>query len=227
MNIRSTDTLAAFLSLLVPSLFTFGYFVTVNDPLGARILYGMARVFLICFPVLWTMFVDKKRFPLPRMKSAGVLSGLAVGAIITGTGLGLYFTVFDTLLPVEEVRQKAALFGLNGSIYIVYSILIIVGNASLEEYYWRWFNLFKLMNILPGKWAICVSALGFTLHHIIVLAIYFAWPYAAGFSLAVFTGGIIFAFLYQRYDNIWSPWICHAAIDAGIMIVGYAMIFSG
>ncbi len=191
----------------------------------ARTLFGLARTFQVALPLCWTIIIDKQGFPLPRMKRDGVTAGLLAGLIITLAGLVLYFTVFEDLLHVEGVREKADLLGFSGSSYWFYSLLIIVGNSSLEECYWRWFNYSKLRNVVLHGWAMVVSAAGFTLHHVIILAVYFGWPYAVGFGLCVFAGGLIFAFLYDRYDCIWSPWVCHALIDAGIMAVGYRMIF--
>jgi membrane protease YdiL (CAAX protease family) len=137
----------------------------------------------------------------------------------------LYFSLFDDLLYADGVQEKAALLGFDGSVYWLYSVLIIIGNSSLEEYYWRWFGFSKLKRVVPLGWALIFSALGFTLHHLIVLTVYFAWPYAVAFALCVFVGGVVFACLYHHYDSIWSPWVCHAIIDAGIMAVGYNMIF--
>ena len=225
MQSNRSDLAAALVSLLVPSFFAFSYFVLANDPAPARTLFVLARGFLIGFPLFWTIVIDRKGFPAPRMKSDGMHAGFWVGMAITLAGVGLYFTVFEDLLRVEGVQQKAALLGFGGSLYWIYSLLIMVGNSSLEEYYWRWFCLGKLRVVTSLTAALIVSALGFTLHHVIVLAVYFGWLYAALFGLCVFIGGVIFAYLYIKYDCIWSPWVCHAVIDAGIMVVGYRMIF--
>ena len=135
--------------------------------------------------------------------------------------------MFDNLLAVDGVQEKTALLGFNERTYLLFSILIIVGNSSLEEYYWRWFTFTKLRSVLGFRSAVIVSAAGFTFHHIIVLVVYFGFIYGTGLAACVFAGGVIFACLYDRYDSIWSPWMCHAVIDGGIMVVGYNMLFAG
>ena len=226
MTSKNSALVAALISLFVPSFFTFGYFVLSSDPGEARTLFIAARVFLIFFPLLWTVLIDRAGFPVPRLTKDGVAVGFFVGSGITLAGLALYYAAFNDLLVVDSVREKAALLGFSGSTYWFYSLLIIVGNSSLEEYYWRWFNFAKLKNVVGREGALIVSALGFTVHHIIVLVVYFGWMYGMGLGACVLCGGVIFAYLYDRYDCIWSPWICHAVIDGGIMVVGYSMIFS-
>ena len=223
---NTKDLVAAPLSLFIPSFFTFGYFIVSSDAFEARSLFVAARVFLLAFPVLWTLLVDRKRFPIPRIKKDGVAAGFLTGLIITFAGLILFHTIFKDLLPVDDVRDKAALFGISGSNYLFYGLLMVVGNSSLEEYYWRWFNFLKLKSVLsPGKAAL-FSSLGFTVHHVLVLTVYFGFPFAVLLGACVFAGGVIFVYLYRKYDCIWSPWICHAVIDAGIMVVGYTMLFT-
>lgn len=222
---KKYDSVGAFLSLFVPSLFAAGYMLS-TDPLLSRVLFVLARAFLLGFPIFWTLAVDRGPFPLPRLKSRGMGAGLIAGIVVAALGLMLYDLVFNDLLAVEGVQQTAALLGWSRNLYPAYSVFIILFNASLEEYYWRWFGFSKLKGIVPREWAYMLSALGFTLHHIIILTIYFGWLYASAFGLCVFVGGLLFAFLYDRYTNIWSPWVCHAVIDAGIMVIGYDMIFS-
>ena len=112
MTSKNLDLIAALISLFVPSLFTFGYFVCSSDPGEARTLFIAARVFLISFPLLWTMLIDRAGFPVPRLKKDGVAVGFFVGSVITVAGLALYYTAFSDLLVVGGVREKSALLGL-------------------------------------------------------------------------------------------------------------------
>jgi membrane protease YdiL (CAAX protease family) len=64
-------------------------------------------------------------------------------------------------------------------------------------------------------------------HHTIVIGKYFG-----GFSimtvllsLAVATGGIIWAWLYERSGSLLGPWLSHALVDAGLMAVGYDLVW--
>jgi len=44
-------------------------------------------------------------------------------------------------------------------------------------------------------------------------------------SLAVATGGLIWAMLFQRSGSLVPGWISHAIVDAAIFFVGYLLVF--
>lgn len=69
------------------------------------------------------------------------------------------------------------------------------------------------------------SALGFTLHHIVALQVYFAWHVTAIASLGLFVGGAIWAWLYLRYSSIWPAYLSHAIVDVAVFAIGYKLIF--
>ena len=60
-------------------------------------------------------------------------------------------------------------------------------------------------------------------HHVILLAAYFQWtsPSTYWFSLAVATGGVVWAWIYERSQTLWGPWLSHALVDAGIFLIGF------
>jgi membrane protease YdiL (CAAX protease family) len=74
--------------------------------------------------------------------------------------------------------------------------------------------------------AIVLSSVAFMLHHIIILGTYLGYTEPATwiFSVGVAIGGDYWAWLYERKDNIWAPWLSHALIDAAIFLIGYDMI---
>lgn len=215
----------ALISLILPSLFAFCYFVAFPDPPVSRIFYGTSRAFFILFPVLWIVFGDKKKFPLPRFKKDGMRAGVVSGLCIGITILVLYINVFKDLLDVSKVTEKADQLGFGGNMFIVFAIFLIIANSSLEEYYWRWFGFSKLREVFSLKWAIFLSGFGFMLHHVIVLVIFFGWLYGIFFGAFVGIGGCIWVYFYHKYDSIWPCWISHAIIDAALMFIGFDMLF--
>ena len=60
----------------------------------------------------------------------------------------------------------------------------------------------------------------------VILTAFFGWtsPAAYVFSLCVAIGGIFWAWLYARSQNLYSIWVSHLMIDAGIFVIGYDLI---
>ena len=159
--------------------------------------------------------------------------GLAIGfglIIMAGT-FGLYFLVlkqsglFDG--TAEKLAAWLAKFHANTpEFFLVMALFISVLHSLLEEYYWRWFVLGRLRRYLPLGVALVIGSLAFMAHHVFVLAYYFPgrfWLAAVPFSLCVAAGGLVWGWLYARYQNLYATWLSHIMADAAFMIVGYDM----
>jgi hypothetical protein len=72
---------------------------------------------------------------------------------------------------------------------------------------------------------VVVSALGFTLHHVIALGGQFSWAMTLLGSCGVFCGGAIWSWLYLKYRSVWICYVSHAIVDVPIFVVGYWLIF--
>ena len=97
-------------------------------------------------------------------------------------------------------------------------------NSLMEEYVWRWF-VFSKFKVLFGVWpAVVLSAFFFTVHHVVIVwSLGSLWLVLLG-SISIFTGGIIWAWLYNKYNSIWPGWICHVAADTAIMWITWRLI---
>jgi len=105
-----------------------------------------------------------------------------------------------------------------------YSLL----HSLLEEYYWRWFVFGRLRRLMSLPAAIGVSSLGFMAHHVCIVSVFFGWlsPMSLLLSAAVAMGGALFAWIYQRTNSLYAPWISHAFVDSAIFLIGYDLISS-
>lgn len=214
-----------FLCLLAPALFSFIYFVLLPDHVAGKLLYYTSKIFLISFPILWTLFGEKKKFPRPRFSGKGIRVGLLSGLAIGLTAMVLYIHVLANVLPVDEVQLKAAQLGFAGKTFILFALFVIIANSTLEEYYWRWFGFTQLKKVFPSGRAILLSGIGFALHHVVILVTFFGWGPGLLFGFCTAVGGWIWCWFYDRYDSIWPSWISHALVDAGLMFIGFDMLF--
>jgi uncharacterized protein len=218
------------LVLLVPAA-SIGTWLGMYQPFGpaGKPVFVLCKIWLLAFPVLWLMIVDRQKpaIPPPRRDGmpAAILTGLGIVAIIAAA----FLLVGKHWIDIETMRQRASEFGLDRpAIYIAGALYWCLVNSLLEEYVWRWFVFTRLRTIFAGgsgALAVVLAALLFTLHHIIALDAYFDWRVTVLASLGVFIGGVTWSWLYLRYRNIWAPYVSHVLADAVIFVIGYWLLF--
>jgi membrane protease YdiL (CAAX protease family) len=220
-------------AIVFPTISTWAYFV-----LADRFSTGMQQsIYLIvksvqfAFPLFWVWAVLQEPLRVSRPNARGLALGAVFGVIVVAAG----WLVFDSLLretaafaaAAPRIREKIAEFGIDSvGKYAVLAVFYSLIHSLLEEYYWRWF-VFRKLRGLTALWpAILVSALAFMGHHVVVLGQFFEeLPWLGWlFSLAVAVGGVFWAWLYDRSGSLYSTWLSHLAIDAGIFWIGYELI---
>jgi membrane protease YdiL (CAAX protease family) len=74
--------------------------------------------------------------------------------------------------------------------------------------------------------SLAVSSVGFTAHHVILLAVFFGWDSMATwlFSFGICAGGAVWALIYERSKSIYSPWLSHLIVDTAIFAIGYDLV---
>jgi len=202
------------------------YTLLVTDPSARSAVYFGAKLVVNALPAVWIFGVERRalriRRPTLREIAAGVLTGLVIGAFI----VAFYRFVLAGRLDVSEVAERARGFGLVERFWL-YAPFICLFNAGIEEYYWRWFVFAGLRRFLRPAVAVPLSALGFTLHHIIVVSNCFPdLGVVLLLNAGVFIGGCVWAYLYERFGSIYAPYVSHMLVDAGIMVVAHEILFS-
>ncbi len=230
---RRAETCALAFALTFPTLLTLAYFVLLADsPAGIqRAVGGIGKGIQFAFPLFWILAVRRQRLGWKPPGTKGLAENLAFGVSVFAALLLLYHTWLGPsgLLDAagEEIRKKVIGFGMDTPAkYFALAAFYALGHSLLEEYYWRWFVFGQLRRLLPLWAAVLVSSLGFMAHHVLILATFFGWPSWATvlFSLAVASGGAIWAWLYHRSGSLYGPWLSHLLVDAGIFILGYQMV---
>ncbi len=224
-------------AMLFPTAVAWLYFVALARGGGQvnpwqQFTYAAGKCVQFAFPVVF-LWAFEGRFPRPgRPRFAGLLPGLACGLAVAALIFALYFGLLrhSTLLAEvpARVRQKVQEFGISSAAaYALFGAFICLAHSLLEEYYWRWFVFGQLRRLLPLAPSLLLSALAFMAHHVLVLHAFFPGRFltaVAPFSLAVAAGGVVWAWLYERSESVWSPWLSHLLIDAAIFGVGWGML---
>lgn len=223
-------------ALLFPSLVTLLYFVVLASaaPAVQQSAYALGKCIQFGFPAVWVFAIQRRPLGWTGPTRSGLGTSLLFGAIVVGLMMALYRVWLNPsgyLAPGspagEAILAKVRGFGV-GSVwrYAALGAFYAVIHSGLEEYYWRWFVFGQVRRIMPLWPAILVSSLGFMLHHVILLGVYFDWALVPTglLSLAVALGGGVWAWLYHKSGSLVGPWLSHMLVDAGIFLVGYDLV---
>lgn len=234
---KLATALAVSFAMIFPSILTWFYFVALaghgEKNSVQQLTYSIGKFVQFAFPVCFMLIVAPAQLRPARPRFHGLAPGLRFGLLVVAAMLGIYYgglrdaTVFAA--AAGRLRSKLEEFGVNSTAgFFGLAAFVVVAHSLLEEYYWRWFVFGRLWQLMPRNGAILISSLGFMAHHVIVLNHYFPgrfWQATAPFSLGVAVGGAVWAWLYARSGSIWSPWLSHLLIDAGIFVIGWDLLW--
>jgi membrane protease YdiL (CAAX protease family) len=234
---RWRDAIALTFASLFPLATAYLYFVVLNDPDGTtnRIAYLIGKTFQFGFPVAFVCiyYRDHLRFTAPSWR--GIQMAVAFSLGVGVAMFALYFAVVKDIPAVRDetpdrIWLKLTQSGMTTPLrYLGMGIFLSCVHSLAEEYYWRWFVYGWMRRHLPVVAAIVLSSIGFMLHHVVVLGVFFPdnfWLLAMPFSLGVAIGGGVWAWIYERSGSLYAPWLSHALIDGAIMAIGYVMLES-
>lgn len=228
-SMRSGRPILALLLLVpAPSLSALGAMVLFPGTALAKGLFVALKIWLVAFPVVWLLLVDKGRLSLSPARRGGWGVAVASGLAISGAILLTYWLLGDWLIDKGFFREKIKGLGLGSPVMyagcVAYWVLV---NSVLEEYVWRWFVCAKCEELARPWVAAALSALFFTLHHIVAMSVYFGAAAVAICSAGVFLGGLIWSLMYVRYRSVWPGYVSHAIVDLCMFAIGAWMIFGG
>lgn len=226
MNPKQKSLLALLLLIPAPSLGVYFGMIAFPDSALGKGLFFLAKVWLFALPLVWRKWVDRQSWTWSRPQHGGFGIGLLLGLAMSLFIVTMYTTLGQRLLDIGHFRDMMVKIGLaNPKIYIVGAVYWIGVNSVLEEYVWRWFVVEKCQVLLRPHPAILLSALGFTIHHIIALQVYCNGLVTGIAALGIFIGGAAWSWCYVRYQSIWPGYLSHAIVDLAVFGVGYHIIF--
>lgn len=197
----------------------------------AKAAFAAAKVTLMLVPLVWLLRVEGRRPRIPRWSNRGMLAAHGTGILIfVIIALG-YATVGRHWIDPDTMRNQVTANGLaTPLLFLLGALYWCTINSMLEEYFWRWFIGERLRDVLPRNTAgdlasAVLSALLFTLHHIVAMAMLVDARTTAAASAGVFIGGFVWSLLYLRYRNVYAGWVSHVYADIIIFYLGYRIIF--
>lgn len=218
-------------ALLLPTVSALFYFVLFKEAAVSKPIYVATKLFTVLWPLIATIWILRGRLGIGSGSAGGhrrsLLPGLSIGLAILLVMVMWMNSPWSKFILAggEAVRDKVASLGFLEQ-FLLFAIFITVLHSFIEEFYWRWFVFGNLRKVLPLPAAHALAAVGFGAHHLVVTCQYYPFWFAFGLAGCVALGGLIWSLLYQRYDSLVGSWISHLCVDAGLMWVGYQMMFS-
>jgi len=217
-------------ALLAPLLASVVYFVLYPGTWFGKACFGLVKFHLVLWPVIGTVFIMREslRRPSPSwaVRFRALIPSALIGAAVVAAMFALMLTPLGDIVRSSggRIRAKVDDLGMLDH-YIAFSIFICVVNSFIEEFYWRWFAYGNLRRVMPPAWAHGFAAIAFASHHIVVVSTFFPLGFALFIGCSVGVGGLIWSLVYQRYNTILGPWLCHIIIDAGFLWIVYDLFF--
>ncbi|MCY2981890.1 MAG: CPBP family intramembrane metalloprotease [Planctomycetota bacterium] len=237
-----TPWILILLAMILPTVSAYLYFdlLANSAPIAQKGAYGIGKMaqfgILIVALVLWrqppsaSAGVPETPFAASRWRwlAFGAASGMVIGVAMVAGYLVILkpMGIMDSakLVAIEKMRS----FGADSPLLLIaIAVFYAVLHSGFEEYYWRGLVFGGLKPYCRTGTAMLISSLAFMSHHVIILAKFFGYSSIATYlmSLAVATGGLIWAVLFQRSSSLVPGWISHAIVDAAIFFVGYLLVF--
>jgi membrane protease YdiL (CAAX protease family) len=226
MTHKTRALLALALLVPAPSVGVLCGMIWFPDTPAGRLIFAASKLWLFALPLLWHTLVDKARVSLSRPKHGGFGIGVLSGLAISGVILLLYAAVGRHLVDRGLMVERLGAVGLaSPRPYLIGTAYWVLVNSVLEEYVWRWFCVRKCEALVRPAAAVLLSALFFTLHHVLALQVYVGPVAVAACSVGIFLGGALWSLMYLRYRSVWPGYVSHAIVDLCVFGLGAWLLF--
>ncbi len=156
-------------------------------------------------------------------KWKNIVVAFFLGVFIYAVILGGYFLLrssFDFSVIVGKLTENA---GVHAGNFLYVSLYISLVNSFLEEIFFRGFGFIVLKNRTSRLFAYVFSALLFALYHTGMMIGYYDFPVLFLAISGLFVAGIMFNFLNEKGESIYTSWLVHMFANFGINTVGFIL----
>ncbi len=183
-------------------------------------------LFFLVLPLLYFVFnreafADFKALFKPKGKGLGLslLLGLGIYAVITvGYFLTRDFFDFSAVTGTLEAGM-----GITKDNFLYVALYISVMNSFLEEFFFRGFGFIIMKKYTTRTFAYIFSPVLFAFYHAGMTLGMFDVLLTVIVMLGLVCGGIIFNFLNEKNENIYSSWFTHMFANFAINTVGFVL----
>lgn len=156
-------------------------------------------------------------------KKHSLLSSAILGVVVYVFIIGGYF-LFARFVDLDLIAdQLTDNLDVNKGNFIFVALYISFANSLLEEFFFRGFAFFTLKKANARGYAYVVSAMIFALYHVAIMQHWFDLVLFLLLIIGLFAAGLLFNWLNERHNNIYSSWIVHMSANLAINTIGFIM----
>ncbi|WP_291570193.1 CPBP family intramembrane glutamic endopeptidase [Clostridium sp. UBA4548] len=212
---NKSTKLAIILSVILVCCVIMGVVDAIISPSYAMKSLIKIFLFLAC-PVIYSYYdkeVSLKKLFYIQKKSfvKSLLLGIGVFIII----LAAYFSKVTTSLENNV--------GVSKDNFVFISLYISFINSMLEEFFFGGFAFLSLKRFNSRFFAYSISSLAFALYHVSMMIGWFSIGTFLLVIIGLIAGGVIFNFLNERNENVYSSWMVHMFANFAINAVGFML----
>lgn len=212
------------LSLLVFSLAVTLVDAIVHPDYFTKILVKI--VFFLALPLVYILFnkeASKDFFKLFALKKKGLLSALLLGIgiyiVITG-GFLLTQNIFDYSAVTKNLESG---MGITKNNFLYVALYISLLNSFLEEFFFRGFGFILMKKYTTRAFSYILSPVLFAFYHVGMTFSMFDALLLLLVLTGLIIGGMIFNYLNEKNQNIYSSWFCHMFANFAINTCGFIL----
>ena len=199
----------------------------VNLEIYPAVTYGVGKGLMVLVPII--VWIRQRRSRGEIMRQAGLVrtngsAGVGLGVLMAVAIVAGYYLIFRGQIEAGQVIGKLKSLGIL-EYYWAAAIYFSLGNAFLEEYYFRSFLMSEYMQVTDNKiYAAGANGLVFGVHHLAVLVTVVPFSFAMGLSVCTAAAGFVWALLRARGVSIIDCYISHVVADLAIFYAGWQII---
>ena len=201
--------------------------VAINLEIFPFVTYPAGKALMLGLPIaVWKLSrMDWRQIGAQAgVKRTSFSMGLLLSVLFAGVILGIYFLVFRHYLEPGPVKTKVESLGIL-NYYWFAAIYFSLGNAFLEEYYFRGFLVGRVEKINIGAAGNgAINAAVFSLHHFVVLITMFGPGLTIFLSAGTAAAGFIWGYARARGVSIFDLYMSHVVADLAIFAAGWHLI---
>ena len=180
-------------------------------------------LFLIV-PIVYSRFnkeISLKKLFIPSKKGFAISLFLGVGTFaVIISAYFIFRNIFDLSVITTALTES---LGVSKENFVAVSIYISFVNSLLEEFFFRGFAFLTLMKLTTKRNAYIFSSVVFAGYHIAMMIGWFTLPAFVIAMSGLILGGLIFSYLNQRNQNIYSSWMVHMFANFATNTVGFIL----
>ena len=183
-------------------------------------------LFLICPMIYSLVHKDINLKSLFRWNKKGAkLTIILAGAVymIIVVAYSLTKGIFDFSGITKSLSNN---IGVTGERFIWVALYISFINSLLEEFFFRGFAFLTLKKLTTRKVAYIFSAIVFAVYHIAMMKGWFSIYLYIITLIGLFIGGLIFNYLNEKNENIYSSWLVHMFANFAINTIGFILFYN-